>query len=96
MTLEHHTIGPWKVGSQDKIIGYYKIVARTGVTKVSVIARTDAHEVGYGISSDEQRANAHLLAAAPELYAALKAAVAGDADWRDKAAAAVKKAKADQ
>ena len=52
-------------------MGYFPVYARTGVTKISRIAKTDSHEVGIGISEAEQRANAHLIAAAPDLYEAL-------------------------
>ena len=69
---EKFTPGPWHAGKKDHPVGYFPIYARTGVTKISRIAKTDSHEVGFGISEAEQRANAKLIAAAPDLYAALK------------------------
>ena len=70
----NHTPGPWRVGRQDIPIGYFPIYARTGITNISCVARTDAHEVGFGISEKEHRANARLIAAAPEQNEALKLA----------------------
>lgn len=69
--IEKFTPGPWHVGKKDHPVGYFPVYARTGVTKISRIAKTDSHEVGFGISEAEQRANAHLIAAAPDLYEAL-------------------------
>lgn len=67
-----HTPGPWMVGKKDNPIGYLPIFARTGVTKINCIAKTDAHEVGFGIAQDEMESNARLIAAAPKLLAALR------------------------
>ena len=68
-----HTPGPWSCGKQDRPIGYFPIYARTGATKLSRIATTDAREVGFGICEEEHRANARLIAAAPELARCLEA-----------------------
>ena len=68
---EKFTPGPWHAGKKDHPVGYFPVYAKTGVTKISRIAKTDSHEVGFGISEAEQRANAKLISAAPDLYAAL-------------------------
>lgn len=58
------TPGEWHKGRQDTVTGIIKVYARTGITKLNCIARTDAHEVGFGISEREHRANAELIALA--------------------------------
>lgn len=56
------TQGEWHKGRQDPVTGIIKIYARTGVTKLNCIVKTDAHEVGFGISEREHKANAELIA----------------------------------
>jgi len=70
--MTKHTAGEWMLGKQDRPIGYFPIYARIGVTKLACICKTDAHEIGFGISEAEHKANARLIAAAPELLEALK------------------------
>ena len=70
--MSKHTEGPWMLGKQDKVIGYIPIYARIGVTKLACICKTDAHEIGFGISEAEHSANARLIAAAAELLDALE------------------------
>lgn len=70
--MSKHTAGEWMLGKQDRPIGYFPIYARIGVTKLACICKTDAHEIGFGISEAEHKANARLIAAAPELLEALK------------------------
>jgi hypothetical protein len=57
----NHTPGPWKALKGDLVMG-------SQVVAVGVAPDGAGHE--------EQRANARLLAAAPEMYAALQATVA--------------------
>lgn len=61
---ENATPGEWHKGRQDPVIGIIKIYARTGSTKLNCIVKTDAHEVGFGISEREHKANAELIALA--------------------------------
>ncbi|ENI3078841.1 ead/Ea22-like family protein [Escherichia coli] len=56
------TQGEWHKGRQDPVTGIIKIYARTGITKLNCIVKTDAHEVGFGISEREHKANAELIA----------------------------------
>lgn len=70
--MTKHTTGEWVLGKQDRPIGYFPIYARIGVTKLACICKTDAHEIGFGISEAEHKANARLIAAAPELLETLK------------------------
>lgn len=71
MSEKKFTPGQWKVGKQDHPIGYFPIYARIGVTKLACITKTASHEVGFGVSEAEHKANAHLIAAAPDMYEAL-------------------------
>ncbi|HFV9915649.1 TPA: ead/Ea22-like family protein [Salmonella enterica subsp. diarizonae serovar 61:l,v:z35] len=59
---EKATQGEWHKGRQDPVTGIIKIYARTGITKLNCIVKTDAHEVGFGISEREHKANAELIA----------------------------------
>ena len=60
-----HTPGPWEINEGDGI----------AIAKVSVFAITApcTADIGSGLSRDENAANARLIAAAPDLLAALKA-----------------------
>ena len=49
------------VGRKDNPIGYYPIYAKIGPTQIACLAKTDAHEVGFGISESEQTGNANLI-----------------------------------
>ncbi|EDT0209330.1 ead/Ea22-like family protein [Salmonella enterica] len=73
---EKATPGDWHKSRQDPVTGIIKIYARTGVTKLNCVVKTDAHEVGFGISEREHRANAELIALAnPANVLALVAAL---------------------
>ncbi len=61
---EKATPGEWHKGRQDPVTGIIKVYARTGSTKLNCIVKTDAHEVGFGISEREHKANAELIALA--------------------------------
>ena len=71
---EGYTEGQWGLGGKDNPIGYFPIFARIGLTKLARVALTDAHEVGFGISEKEHKANARLIALAPALASALREA----------------------
>lgn len=62
-----HTSGPWLRGES---VGYHEPIMAGGVTVAHVIL-TDTYE-------DEADANARLIAAAPDLLAALKEMLAAD------------------
>lgn len=74
--MTKHTSGKWMLGKQDRPIGYFPIYARIGVTKLACICKTDAHEIGFGISEAEHKANAAFIVRAcnchDELVEALK------------------------
>jgi len=62
------TPGPWVVDF-DGTIGHVKSVAENEYANTPTVARYD---IGIpGVSESEQYANAHLIAAAPELYKVL-------------------------
>lgn len=61
---EKATPGEWHKGRQDPVTGIIKVYARTGSTKLNCVVKTDAHEVGFGISEREHKANAELIALA--------------------------------
>jgi hypothetical protein len=61
---EKATPGEWHKGRQDHVTGIIKVYARTGSIKLNCIAKTDAHEVGFGISEREHRGNAELISLA--------------------------------
>ena len=66
------TSGPWVVDFGGTI-GHVKSVAENEYANTPTVARYD---IGIpGVSESEQYANAQLIAAAPELYEALKQAV---------------------
>lgn len=56
------------VGKKDNPIGYYPVYARIGSTRLACICKTDAHEVGFGISENEQKSNADLIAETFNVY----------------------------
>ncbi|HDP0319380.1 TPA: ead/Ea22-like family protein [Salmonella enterica subsp. enterica serovar Concord] len=61
---EKATPGEWHKGRQDPVTGIIKVYARTGSTKLNCVVKTDAHEVGFGISEREHKANAELISLA--------------------------------
>lgn len=85
MSEATHTPGSWKCWAGET--GEFNITVDDGVTICSRSA--------WGHRANESRANAHLIAAAPELLAALRAVVAvadRKTDEFDRARAAIAKA----
>lgn len=94
--MSKHTPGPWEVGydgpSNPVIIG--------GVNKLRIVALTSTLWPREG----DEEANAHLIAAAPELFAALDAVINGVGDGfgrispeeHDQALAALAKARGEE
>lgn len=77
--MSAHTPGPWKVGSEQLRGGLYWYVAIPGAEET-----IDLHE------SENGEANARLIAAAPDLFAAILKS--DDAHWTPAMRAAIKKA----
>jgi hypothetical protein len=75
--MSKHTPGPWSVGDKPGVWVGPVITANSGKKGIAfVVGQTDSGWLGgYETSAGEDRtnANAHLIAAAPELLAALKA-----------------------
>jgi hypothetical protein len=86
MSTQKHTDGPWKF-SFESIDSEWAIVT---TASGSIIANVN--------SDQRQKANSRLIAAAPDLLAALKNAVAFpiSGNWYEEAAAAISKAEAAQ
>ena len=63
--MDKHTPGPWRITTD--FIGVYDKDARC----IADMDSESAHEIGY----DESLANARLIAAAPDLLAALEAVI---------------------
>lgn len=72
--MTQHTPGPWSLCSAPASDPYTarNVVADNGET-VATIASGYHHEQPFTLSQDEARANARLIAAAPDLIAALSA-----------------------
>ncbi len=75
----NHTPGPWKVDeARTGPYGDYdsSIIARDGLTYIGTITGDDRHgtadQYDAAVPAQEAHANARLIAAAPELLAALK------------------------
>lgn len=66
--MSKHTRGPWTI---EEAKGHYRILGRNITTGVHLIAQLLQH--GQDWFTSEDQANAHLIAAAPELLEALKA-----------------------
>ena len=91
--MSKHTAGPWTVSTSDRYVRYRGIHG-PNICDLEV----------FGGERDEQEANAHLIAAAPELLEALKMAWEWEKDcpifeavcpkcqWKRKAQAAIRKA----
>jgi hypothetical protein len=65
-----HTPGPWIVDLE------YRVDAEGNMDGADQVCAETGHTVAFistGMHEDEHHANAHLIAAAPEMYAALKA-----------------------
>jgi hypothetical protein len=94
-----HTPGPWIVDLE------YRVDAEGNMDGADQVCAETGHTVAFistGMREDEHHANAHLIAAAPEMYGALKSftqAVAdgeGLAPFYDAAHAAIAKAEGRQ
>ena len=70
-----HTPGPW-VKDYGATLGHIKTTSPTVADGTPTVARYDIGrqfpDVTFAISIEEQEANGHLIAAAPDLLAALK------------------------
>jgi Asp/Glu/hydantoin racemase len=86
MSTQKHTDGPWKFRFESIDPEWAIVTTASG----SIIANVN--------SDQRQKANARLIAAAPDLLAALKNAVAFpiSGNWYEEAAAAIAKAEAEQ
>lgn len=90
--MSGHTTGPWFVEQNEKTPIYVSPVSRyeqIAICNVMVIDEDPEDDSGEWFNGDQTKANARLIAAAPELLEALEAvtkmAIAGDeysyADW---------------
>lgn len=79
MTHTKHTPGPWELGDEygAEIIGNGKIVATTMNTMLATKKQQAFGVLGFD-ELDELKANAHLIAAAPELFEVAKALLGWD------------------
>jgi hypothetical protein len=87
-----HTPGPWQTDQAEHDAPYQDIRIHAGKGSICCVWIDDAPLHDYNA---EQRANARLIAAAPELLEALKAMLENGQDYtatRDKARAAIAKA----
>ena len=71
------TLGPWTVSNSSR----QAVQSATGVTTAWCGANASYGDPSYSISVDEARANAALIAAAPDLLEALTTLAAEE--WRD-------------
>lgn len=73
-----HTLGPWIVEQSDKTPIYVSPLDRRediSICQVLVIDEDEQSDGGEWINGDQTKANAHLIAAAPDMLAALEAAI---------------------
>lgn len=66
------TLGPWKVCDEARVGGYAIEAAPSAYTHVTVAVSIQSEGCVHPLSSAEAENNARLIAAAPELYEALK------------------------
>ena len=66
--MSGHTPGPWRLNSDALVVG-------NGALKMSIAIAYDSSTAADGVSREEMKANARLIAAAPELLEALKDAL---------------------
>lgn len=77
-----HTPGPWIVGGESSNDAESEFVCNADGSKtICWTADTYNEDKDEGEATDEDRANARLIAASPELLEALKAAVAVMTGW---------------
>ena len=70
MSERKWTKGPWKVESMDRCLGYFQVKGRDDLGDDEFVTDLEYDEAPDGRAA----ANASLIAAAPDLYAALEAA----------------------
>lgn len=68
----HHTPGPWHIGAGNGAGAIFSDEGRMLLTEAGGTTLFPIATVCYGYRDDEDEANAHLIAAAPDLLAALK------------------------
>lgn len=96
--MDKHTPGPWEVRTIDDSLGSIDTVGG----KFCIAQAQEITVADRNAGSPERRANARLIAAAPELIALLQELVdiegpqPGTAIWADKALAAIAKATGEQ
>jgi hypothetical protein len=83
-----HTPGPWKV--VESVALDYRAPAVYGADGRSLVAIAEGGGRERAVDAPEARANAHLIAAAPDLFAAI--IYSDDAHWTPAMRAALKKA----
>ena len=73
--MSKHTPGPWVAGKPSSVVGW-PVVATSGRSICSITyvqkSKIDPTVPGDGAFNRESSANAHLIAAAPDMYKALK------------------------
>ena len=76
MAAAQHTPGPWTVGLEDSTMGVLFIQIETDERAICEVSATHDDTDNEFDILDEDRANAHLIAAAPDLLVQLKGALA--------------------
>lgn len=90
--MSKHTPGPWKAHFED---AYF--VTGPDLGRVAMMMNLKgAHGLGGRRSGNESAANARLIAAAPDLLDACKAALSDDQPYIEKCRAAIAKATGEQ
>ncbi|QBI15726.1 hypothetical protein EYR03_08785 [Xanthomonas oryzae pv. oryzae] len=82
MSEMNWTPGPWAV-DVDRRCGGYCITAPNGRDVASSVQRDEHPTLGQGISDTQALTNAHLVAAAPDLYEALETLIQKGASFRE-------------
>lgn len=102
---EKWTDGPWRVGEPDE---FGDIAIQPALSQLAVAVMVNGEIMRLAGRADEHAANAHLIAAAPDLYGALKQftgawlpnqkawAISEMYEARDKALKAMAKARGEQ
>jgi hypothetical protein len=93
--MSAHTPGPWKFGDNSKFFktNPFNVYVQGGGVHSASIANVPYKKT---IPEAEARANALLIAAAPELLEACKAALSDDKPYIEKCRAAIAKATGEQ